>query len=147
MVIDFASRRDPAENRLSLLRRWFGSCESAHYLHSRVLRDEDGSNYLIVHVTLKSPLHQEVDFVGDDWKDLFIAKEIRFGFIMTDAAVIDCRPIWATKHPDYMELVCLVRDQTKTNGSATFIAPKMMFLADDKHATHQVPVVEDHSHE
>lgn len=142
MVTDFASRRDPADNRLSLIRRWFGSCASARYLRCRVLDDPDVGKHLIVHVTLESPLHQEIDFVGDDWKVLFIAKEIRFGFIMADAAVIECRPIWATKHSDHMELVCLVRDQSKPNGSERFVAPKIMLLADGSHVIHQVPVVE-----
>ena len=136
MVTSLASRKSLSENRLTLIRRWFGACESACCLRYRILKDSKGGEHRTIYVALQSSLHQEIDFIGDDWKDLFLMKNFRFGFVMSDETVIECRPIWATKHSSHMEIICLIMDEEI---SQDFTDPRSMLMADNKYIFHRIP--------
>lgn len=145
MVVDFASRRDLTENRLVLLRRWFGSCASARYLRFRVLEDKSDQSigkYTVVHIALESPLHEEIDFVGDDWKNLFLKKSLRAGLIMKGGTAIECRPIFAIKQEREIELICVAIEGPDRRLSKRADRPESLVMANDEVIFHLVPFTE-----
>lgn len=139
MLISFASKRDPAENKVTAVRRWFGACAVARYLRTRTLKDKEQGSHTILHVALASSLHHEIDFAGDDWKQLFMSKKLRIGFIMPDDTLIECRPLWAVKRAHEIELLCL--DMAKGDASKATTKPHTMILADDQNIIRRIPVV------
>lgn len=143
MLLDFSNRKDPMEDRLALFRRWIGSCTSARYLHSRVIEDEEGyesrGKHLLVHVALVSPLHEEINFVRDDLKVLFMKKGLRAGLMMSDDHAIDCRPLWAIKREREIELICVVMQEADELLLRDAQQPQALLMANDNFILHIVP--------